>query len=161
MHFFCGFCGTNLTFWSEDPPGEKDWIYAHLDTLQPGRGLKDLLDALDTSPDESEEEAAADADAQTREKAQSLEHSEKQGHTTVIGRNTGEGDWFTNMLQGSHLGNSRVVRRSGVRRERGGARIEWEVVEILPDDIDLQNTGKRKLGDVESAEVGQAMGEAQ
>lgn len=60
--------------------------------------------------------------------------------------------WFETMLQGSSLG--RVRRSRGKRQTQDGrVRIEWEVVELLPDEGvegDTQATGKRKLGDVES-----------
>jgi hypothetical protein len=60
--------------------------------------------------------------------------------------------WFETMLQGSSLG--RVRRSRGKRQTQDGRMgIEWEIVELLPDEGavgDTQSTGKRKLGDVES-----------
>lgn len=43
MRHFCGFCGTPLSYWSEDPPGEADFIQLTLGSLSSG-DLADLED---------------------------------------------------------------------------------------------------------------------
>ena len=71
--------------------------------------------------------------------------------------------WFETMLQGSSLG--RVRRSRGKRQTQDGrVKMEWEVVELLPDEDgaaedDSQGTGKRKLGDVESHDADMDEGE--
>ena len=142
---FCGFCGTPLSYWSESPPSEADYISLTLGSLE-GNDLRDL-DELGLLPEGALEEW------EVEEKA----GGEAPTSTTVIG---GEGQhaeslgvvpWFETMLQGSRLG--RVKRSRGKRQTQDGrVRMEWEIVELLPDDNaegGTQGTGKRKLGDVE------------
>jgi hypothetical protein len=142
---FCGFCGTPLSYWSESPPSEADYISLTLGSLS-GNDLRDL-DELGLLPKESLE---------------GLEVEERAGEQppptkTVVGGEAQHGEslevvpWFETMLQGSSLG--KVRRSRGTRQTQDGrVRMEWEIVELLPDegDDDTQATGKRKLGDVES-----------
>ncbi|RMD39341.1 hypothetical protein DV735_g5779, partial [Chaetothyriales sp. CBS 134920] len=48
QHIFCGYCGTQISRWSEQPRGEADFLNVTLATLGP-RGL-DLLEELDLLP---------------------------------------------------------------------------------------------------------------
>jgi hypothetical protein len=135
-----------LSYWSESPPSEADYISLALGSLE-GRDLRDL-DELGLLPEGALEEW------EVEEKA----GGEAPTSTTVIG---GKGQdveshevvpWFETMLQGSRLG--RVRRSRGTRQTQDGrVRMEWEIVELLPDDNeegDTQGTGKRKLGELES-----------
>lgn len=136
---FCGFCGTPLSYWSESPPSEADYISLTLGSLS-GSDLRDLdelgllpKEALG-EPGEKTEEHTPPTDATSR----ASQHGDS--HEVV--------PWFESMLHGSSLG--RVRRSRGKRQvEDGRVRIEWEIVELLPED-DSQSIGKRKLGDVES-----------
>jgi hypothetical protein len=145
---FCGFCGTPLSYWSESPPGEAEYISLTLGSLS-GNDLRDL-DELGLLPKEAlgelEDRSNAGAVATTTVVGEEAHHAE--GHQLV--------PWFESMLQGSSLG--RVKRSRGTRQTHDGrVKIEWEIVELLPGDdaIDgeAQAMGKRKLGDIESQEA--------
>lgn len=135
-----------MSYWSESPPSEAEYISLTLGSLS-ASDLRDL-DELGLLPTEALGE---------------LEVEDKTGgavpSTMIIGEGGlhGEGQgvvpWFESMLQGSSLG--KVRRSRGMRQTQDGrVRMEWEIVELLPDDEaaegDTQATGKRKLGDVES-----------
>lgn len=138
---FCGFCGTPLSYWSECPQGEGEWISLTLGSLQE-EDLRDL-DLLGLL--EGLEEDGAQQEG---------EKEGQMGETRVIGRDGGNGNgseilpWLESLLQGSRLGR---VRRSRGKRQTGDGRVrmEWEIVELLPDE-EVQGTGKRKIGDIEN-----------
>jgi hypothetical protein len=145
---FCGFCGTSLSYWSESPPSEAEYISLTLGSLS-GSDLRDL-DELGLLPKEALEEL---------EELEQRDAGEVPSTKTVIGEEAQQEEghqvvpWFESMLQGSSLG--KVRRSRGTRQTRDGSvRMEWEIVELLPDDNtaegDTQATGKRKLGDIES-----------
>ena len=140
---FCGFCGTPLSYWSESPPSEADYISLTLGSLS-GSDLRDL-DELGLLP----KEALAEHGGEDR--ASELP-------PTLVGDGVVSGPdeahdalpWFESMIEGSNLGR---VRRSRGKRQTGDGRfkMEWEVIELMPDDEaegDSQATGKRKLGEV-------------
>ncbi|PMD36956.1 hypothetical protein L207DRAFT_410532, partial [Hyaloscypha variabilis F] len=108
---FCGFCGTPLSYWSESPPSEAEYISLTLGSLS-GHDLRDLED-LGILPQEAVEDAALDN-----------EKIEARG-----GNDANEGlPWFESLVKGSQLGN---MRRSWGSRESGNGRfkVEWEIVE--------------------------------
>jgi hypothetical protein len=131
---FCGFCGTPLTYWSESPREESDFISLTLGSLLED-DLRDLED-LGLLPNGT--------------------------HELEGGGETAEADegvpWFESMVSGSRLGK---MRRSLGARRSGRWSVEWEVVEWGGDDasgsashdtgreIEDQrpaSAGKRKLG---------------
>jgi hypothetical protein len=145
---FCGFCGTPLSYWSESPPSEADFISLTLGSLV-GDDLRDL-DELGLLPEGALGELEGPGDkAPMTTTTLPIGAVEDQQHAVahdVV-------PWFESMLQGSSLGR---VRRSRGKRQTQDGRVgmEWEVVELLPEDEaaegDTQGMGKRKLGDVES-----------
>jgi len=56
--YFCGFCGTPLSYWSEEPPSEADYISLTLGSLA-GSDLQDL-EELGLLPKEATEDAEND-----------------------------------------------------------------------------------------------------
>jgi hypothetical protein len=137
---FCGFCGTPLSYWSESPPSEADYINLTLGSLS-GSDLRDL-DELGLLPKEALGELEPGGAV------------EPHSTPTIIGQTAEPEDghdgvpWFETMIQGSNLGR---VKRSRGKRQTGDGRmkVEWEIIELMPDD-DTQATGKRKHGEVES-----------
>ncbi|KAH8815652.1 hypothetical protein F5884DRAFT_773086 [Xylogone sp. PMI_703] len=144
--YFCGFCGTPLTYWSESPPSEADYISLTLGSLT-GPDLRDLED-MGVLPKE-----AFDSDS-----------DERTGPETVV---IGESNqlepeieereivpWFETLVQGSRLG--KIRRSKGQRRSNDGrTRVEWEIVEWTDDGGDGENAGssKRKLDAFEGGET--------
>lgn len=139
---FCGFCGTTLSYWSEEPRSEAGYIQLTLDSLS-RRDLGDLED-LGLIPDEAEAEASQTA-------APAPEEDEEEVYEV---RETSGLPWFDTMLQGSILGSLRTSK--GTRQSRDGrVRVEWEIVEWkAEDDSDGSSLGKRKLQDREDQEGG-------
>ncbi|KAI9805988.1 MAG: hypothetical protein M1825_000602 [Sarcosagium campestre] len=140
-HIFCGFCGTPLSFWSEDPPEEAEYISLTLGSL-----VAEDLHALEERgflP----KEAAQDA---FEEKDQIKEDAVVRASATDF---EVEGvPWFETMVQGSRLGG--VVRGSGgrARSKDGRVRVEWEIVEWDEDGgTDGADGGlaKRKIDELE------------
>lgn len=58
--------------------------------------------------------------------------------------------WFEAMVEGSTLSR---IKRTGLREEKGGKTIEWEIVEWMEGDD--SSLGKRKIDDVEGGNLGQ------
>ncbi|QPH01533.1 hypothetical protein C2857_005736 [Epichloe festucae Fl1] len=136
---FCGFCGTPLSYWSEKPRSEAEYINLTLGSLLQ-EDLQDLED-LGLISEESEGEAE-EKQVDTR----------NQG--TALRQSFGV-PWFDSMVEGTRLG--RMRRAHGIKQsEDGTVKIEWEIIEQsdTPEDdgdVDMDSTsgssGKRKLQD--------------
>ncbi|EOO03050.1 hypothetical protein UCRPA7_1451 [Phaeoacremonium minimum UCRPA7] len=138
---FCGFCGTPLSYWSEQPRSEADYIQLALGSLS-RRDLSDLED-LGLIPDEEEAEPEASQAVVPAPKEEVYEARETSGLP-----------WFDTMMQGSILGSLHTSKGSRQSRD-GRARVEWEIVEWKADD-DSENSslGKRKLQDRDDQDGG-------
>lgn len=135
---FCGFCGTPLSYWSEEPRTEAEYINLTLGSLLQ-EDLQDLED-LGLIPEESESEP-----------------EEKQigsPHRDNALRQSFGVPWFDGMVEGTRLG--RMRRTHGIQRsDDGTVKVEWEIIEESdgPDsaDVDMEtgsaSSGKRKLQD--------------
>lgn len=130
---FCGFCGTPLSYWSESPPSEADYISLTLGSLA-GSDLRNL-DDLGLLPKEALEDAESD-----KEQIESV----VQNAVSVE-----EGlPWFDTLVRGSKLAS---MRKSWGSRQSGNGRykVEWEIVEWTEgDDEDSTLPAKRKFGEV-------------
>lgn len=144
---FCGFCGTPLSYWSEEPRSEADYINLTLGSLLQ-EDLQDLED-LGLIPEENEGEG----DEQDKRK-------EKEGSTRNQGialRQSFGVPWFDGMVEGTRLG--RLRRTHGIKHSGDGAvKVEWEIIEQSDapeggDGVDVESSsglpGKRKLQDRE------------
>lgn len=136
---FCGYCGTPLTFWSEQPPSEADFIHLTLGSLSQ-EDLADLQDMGLVPEDESEEEDRPAV------KAVSVVPSEALTQTFGV-------PWLHGLMENTKLGKLR--RTHGVDMSADGRKkVTWEVVEYTgssgEDDVDMSSemvAGKRKLDD--------------
>lgn len=133
---FCGFCGTPLSYWSEQPPSEADYISLTLGSLS-GTDLGNLED-MGAFPKEAVEEAESD---------RRLINSGVTATDTL--------PWFEKMVEGSTLGK---IRRTGLRREDGVRVVEWEIVEWTEAEGDA-SPGKRKIGELEADDGSTKIGE--
>lgn len=139
---FCGFCGTPLSYWSEEPRSEADYINLTLGSLL-REDLQDLED-LGLIPEDSDESEADEKQLETR----------NQG--TALRQSFGV-PWFDGMVEGTRLG--RMRRTHGIKQSGDGTvKIEWEIAEQIDgpeagDDVDMESasssSGKRKLQDRE------------
>lgn len=138
--YFCGFCGTPLSFWTEAPFSESSYISLTLCSLT-SEDLRDLED-LGLLP----EEALAGAENDKQAVQSIVPHA--GGHPLDGDVNEGL-PWFDAMIEGSKLGK---MRRHGETREGNGWRVEWEIMEWTEGGEEAAEstsvTGKRKLGDV-------------
>ncbi|KAI0850908.1 hypothetical protein F5Y00DRAFT_21842 [Daldinia vernicosa] len=152
MRQFCGFCGTPLSYWSEEPRSEADYIQLTLGSLLT-EDLRDLED-LGLIPDESELDSMVIKPT----------HASNQD-SQLIGREVAGIPWFESMILGSRLGNIRTTK--SVRESRDGkTRVEYEITEWTGDDAagneagqtvlfyESPTTGKRKRGVVDEGEGG-------
>lgn len=166
MRHFCGFCGTPLSYWSEEPRTEADFIQLTLGSLH-NDDLGDLEDLGLLGDSEVSSRAASpppSGDAVmiggSPEQGELSRQVATRGHREVFGGLP----WFDSLVEGSRLGrrlgNVRASKGSGHTPD-GTVRYEWEVVEYTEggddDGNDTPRSGKRKLDDRDSGEVSFAM----
>lgn len=148
IRHFCGFCGTPLSYWSEQPRTEAEFIQLTLGSLV-NEDLGDLEDLglLPSSDDEADKPQGPVTPADT---AGMVAHDVREvvlrpGRETIGGL-----PWFDTLVEGSRLGRLRHRKGSGRSRD-GTVRVEWEVVEYTEDDSgnDTPRSGKRKYDEGE------------
>jgi hypothetical protein len=135
---FCGFCGTPLSYWTESPPSEADFISLTLGSLS-GDDLRNL-EELGLLPKEAMEDA--ENDKEKIDNAAPLA-------SNILSVDGNEGlPWFEAMVEGSKLGKMR--KSMGNRRSRDGSiTVDWEIVEWTDEgEGEVLPSGKRKLGEV-------------
>lgn len=150
MRQFCGFCGTPLSYWSEEPRSEADYIQLTLGSLLT-QDLRDLED-MGLLPDED----GNGNNLEEMELAPAAAPVTTGPNTPLLGREFSGLPWFDSMVRGSQLGNLRTSK--GARESRNGhVRVEWEVTEWsgdgggegIDDESESSSSGKRKRGDTE------------
>ncbi|CAI7587654.1 hypothetical protein N7533_006011 [Penicillium manginii] len=164
---FCGFCGTPLTVWTEEPHEEADFMSVSIGSLfsEDQRALEDL-DLLPGDFDEEEDEDQVEAEVSGSFTTPPLGTSSVvvpsftgTGH---ISRNFQHGragaiPWFEEMVEGSRLGRLMRSRRGMGVSDDQSTSIEWEVSEWHDDGSGGflkqeesrsggTTTGKRKRG---------------
>ncbi|KAH6627693.1 hypothetical protein F5144DRAFT_281718 [Chaetomium tenue] len=161
--YFCGFCGTPLSFWSESPPAEADFICLTLGSLLP-EDLADLeelgllaglgLPRGSPSPGPNPSGAAAASGSGSGSGSDALRGGdgdvarEEEG---VVG-SVGVLSWLDTLTEGSRLGELLRQARGGAAVPKGRVRIEWEIVEWSGDDDGGgESPRKRKAEEIEGA----------
>ncbi len=139
---FCGFCGTPLTFWSEAPRTEAEYIRLALGSLN-----AEDLDELDEwtgdgGSDElhDEQESAPDME-QGGEDAAALKPAASALDRVLS--STGL-PWFDSYVEGSRLSRRLLQQQQRIRRHDvgsaqsadGSVQVEWEVLEWTEGDDD-------------------------
>ena len=143
LRHFCGFCGTPISYWSEQPRSEAEYIQLTLGSLL----TEDLhnLEEIGLVPGESDDEDRMDV-------AAAAPAPEDRADSQLVGRNFTGIPWFEGLVSGSRLGSLQTAR--GARQSRDGRiRVEWEISEWTADDED-SNIGKRKRGDADTGDPG-------
>ena len=147
---FCGFCGTHLTYWSEEPPSESDYLQVTLGSLL-GDDLRALED-LDLLPQNAEIGALAQGDAAAdMDPERSATSASNETIRTERRGTSGDLSWFEEMISGSALGQTQRMRRGIGMSTDGTRRVEWEVTEIGSGDEKSDSgtgRGKRKIGEL-------------
>lgn len=160
QRIFCGFCGTPLTFWTELPQEEANFMSVSLGSLF-GDDLR-LLEDLDLLPADMADESLADQ-AQSNTVMHNAPTSVGSSGTqptvlTSYRQGTLAGvPWFEEMIEGSRLGRiMRSWRGIGVSEDESTG-FEWEISEWhSSSDTGMQPTGvfspgehgKRKADDM-------------
>ena len=164
---FCGFCGTPLSYWSESPYTEADYIHLTLGSLL-REDLADLEDmGLIPEPDDSSSSSSPEEEGEGERGAASA--AAVPVRSTALRESYGV-PWFDGMVEGTRLG--RMRRSQGIQRSQdGNVNIEWEIVEYTDgtgqgvggnsaadEDVEMGSSkpGKRKLGEMDESEAGQA-----
>lgn len=161
---FCGYCGTPMSYWSEEPRSEADYIQLTLGSLRT-RDLNDLEEMGILSSDSEEDEEENDMEEMDVVPVTPAAPTTSQ----LMGRELTNVPWFESIISGSRLGNRlgslHTARGSQQSRDRR-TRVEWEVTEWTADDDDTEgdvvemegegeesseasNTGKRKRRETE------------
>ncbi|KAK4946055.1 hypothetical protein LTR10_014857 [Elasticomyces elasticus] len=152
QRIFCGYCGTHLTFWSEQPASEADFLNITLGSLvnEDIRALQDLeLVPGDIDPEDVRPSQGTTEQAPVKQRDdQTLSRTERNGTSGGL-------SWFEEMLDGSKLGRTHNIRRGVGVTSDGTTRVEWEVSEYVDDGKGETNqTGsKRKIDDVGNDDV--------
>lgn len=145
---FCGYCGTPLSYWSESPLSEADYINLTLGSLL-REDLRDLED-MGLIPDE--------ADVQGDPDRHPTSVPVTPTRSTALRESFGV-PWFDGLVEGTRLGNMR--RAQAVKRSHDGkVSVEWEIVEFAASsgsggsdtEMDTETAsacGKRKMQDRE------------
>ncbi|KAL2271850.1 hypothetical protein VTJ83DRAFT_1221 [Remersonia thermophila] len=125
VRHFCGFCGTPLAYWREQPPGEGDFIQLALGSLLPSdlRDLEEFGVLLPTPPSESPPSAPGSPRLPEAEDA--------AGDAVGV---VGGLPWFDELVEGSRLGRMRRsggagTAAAGGEGRRTTVRVAWEVTE--------------------------------
>jgi len=162
---FCGFCGTPLTFWTEDPRDESEFMSISIGSLL----IEDqrALDDLGLLPEDFDEEAphagvstSSDlAPAHTTSSSVIVPSFEDPTDFPDISRSlqrgrTGGIPWFEEMMEGSRLGRLMRSRRGMGISDDQSTSIQWEFSEWHDDgtggtvqqdsDSGGRSRGKRK-----------------
>lgn len=142
---FCGFCGTQLSHWSEQPPEEAEFIFVNLGSLK-NESMEKLEEAGILSQASAEQEGHHATTEKNRHEAVSTFRDQ--------GREVRGNPWFEEVIEGSELGRLKR-RRGGGSTADGKTMVEWEVVEFEGDEGDGAVTGapKRKLGSLNEEDM--------
>ncbi|KAJ5816076.1 Glutathione-dependent formaldehyde-activating enzyme/centromere protein V [Penicillium robsamsonii] len=169
---FCGYCGTPLTFWTEDPIEESNFMSITIGSL-----LADdqrALDDLKLLPQDSDEETSRAGASTSSDLAPAFETASSSvivppsNDSPNISRSlqhgrTGGIPWFEEMVEGSRLGRLMRSRRGMGVSDDQSTSIQWEFSEwhddgtnsFVQQDSDSSglSRGKRKRVNQIDAEI--------
>lgn len=161
---FCGVCGTPLTYWSEHPRTEADYIQVTMGSLH-REDLGDLEDLglIPESPIEvprfeipaiSGRGAVGPSEAISEDSVAATSAALRPNATH---RETDGVPWFDSIIEGSSLGGRLKTTRGTRQSADGTTRIEFEITEYSDDGNEARGSsgsnGKRKLGDREDVDT--------
>ncbi|KAL7950499.1 hypothetical protein V8C42DRAFT_306692 [Trichoderma barbatum] len=134
---FCGFCGTPLSYWSEEPRSEAEFINLTLGSLL-REDIRDLED-MGLIPEDEDSPPSSEAPPSTPTRR------------TAIQQSFGV-PWFDGLIEGSRLGSMR--RSHGAKRSRDGqTSIEWDIVEYSEN-----GGGEMDMGEAEATTLSTQLG---
>jgi hypothetical protein len=154
---FCGFCGTHLSYWTEQPATEANYLSITLGSLF-GDDLRELQ-KLDLLPEDTRPEDLGAQPTPSHGTTESAQDAITPQSSTLAQRNTrmgrlGDLDWFEEMVNGSHLGRTQHTRRGMGVSADGRTQVSWAQVSeyVDGDEIETPSTNtsgsKRKIEDI-------------
>jgi hypothetical protein len=155
---FCGFCGTPLSVWSEQPRSEAEYIQLTLGSLltEDLHGLEEWGILPGDSGDEDDVDKMDVVPTATPDRGTGSQ---------LIGRDFNSVPWFEGLLSGSRLGNVHTTK-GAQQSQDGTVRVEWEISEWTDaghdrdgdeDDASASESsakGKRKRVDTDEGKEG-------
>ncbi|KAL4934462.1 uncharacterized protein BDV17DRAFT_8239 [Aspergillus undulatus] len=159
---FCGFCGSPLTYWSEHPREEAEYISVTIGSLYGDD--QHVLEDLQLLPRwEEPEPPKTIAEHVVTTPARNVSASSlsnilapSDGSTSGLTRTYRHGmldgiPWFEELIEGSDLGRLMKMRRGGGSSDDRSTTFEWEVSEWTSTGSDAEGStsqavGKRKRG---------------
>ena len=154
---FCGYCGTHLSYWTEEPASEAGYLSITVGSLL-GDDVRALQD-LDLLPEDVEpQDVAATTDGSNDNRVVAITQL-PQGQEQAVTKGSqrlgrlGDLDWFEEMIDGSRLGRTQKTRRGMGTNANGTTTVQWEVSEYREGDSEpstppATGSSKRKIGDV-------------
>ncbi|KAL4809244.1 hypothetical protein BDV18DRAFT_131566 [Aspergillus unguis] len=158
---FCGFCGSPLTYWSEHPREEADYMSVTIGSLY-GEDQR-LLEDLNLLPRLEEPETESSGSETGRLSTTSGPHASTASSTLLVPSDASSSGlsrsyrhgtmdgipWFEEMIEGSGLGRLMKSRRGAGVSDDQSTTIEWEVSEWTnageeAEGSSVQAVGKRK-----------------
>lgn len=150
---FCGFCGTHISYWTEEPPSEQDFMHITLGSL----GARDLLalEDLDLLPKDVEGNTLTSAVPASSEQAVTTTTPGEDDMQRSVRRGTAGGiSWFEEMMEGSQLGHLSKRRKGYGTSADGTTSVSWEISEYFgSDEAEEESTAagsKRKAVEIET-----------
>ncbi len=151
--YFCGYCGTPLSYWTEQPTSEAEYISLTLGSLV-GEDLRELEDLGLIPPEVTQEAQVGKQDAvKLVTGGGDSSRQQQQSNTGDEDHDLGDGlashaPWFDAMMEGSQLGQltrDRRVHHARMTRQLGGVTVEWEIVEWTDDAAGDDDAGAESL----------------
>jgi hypothetical protein len=142
---FCGFCGTQLSYWSEEPQEEAEFINITVGSLV-GEDVREL-EEMGLIPEDATPSLLTTETHQEPVASHQATRSERQGSVTGL-------PWFEELIEGSRLGRTGRTRRGMGVSADGSTTVEWEVSEWVDDESGLEQSSgmKRKIDEAEEHE---------
>lgn len=143
---FCGYCGTQLSSWSERNSQDAELIFLTLESL-----LEEDVEMLETmglfsGKLERQEAEAVETTAQLPQT-----QTTSAGATETLSRATfwtRGASWFEDIIESGNLGRHIRRQRGGRRRSNGEMHVDYDFVEIAGDEASAYggelSSGKRK-----------------
>lgn len=130
---FCGYCGTPLTYWTEKPPEEAEYMSVTIGSLL-GED-QSVLEDLGLLPNDVDIESAIRpvVTSPTPPASVTLDSDDPRLSVSCRSGTVAGIPWFEEMIEGSWLGRVGKSRRGVGVSQDGSTKIEWDVSEWRSD----------------------------
>ncbi|KAK4910581.1 hypothetical protein LTR66_017422 [Elasticomyces elasticus] len=154
---FCGYCGSHISQWTEEPREEQEFINLTVNSLDAhsldGLGELELLPE-DVDVVQLREQSTRRIESVGTRSTQIAQTSTDHGGMTRSSRSGNRGgiSWFEDMIEGSQLGHHSKTSRGQGQSADGSTTVQWEVSEYHGNEPATHSAAgtKRKADDPES-----------